>query len=474
MKRLDDFEKKIFYNRIGIKNKTKSFVRDIIEAIVSGILNIGYKMPSIEQLAEISGLSYSTITRVFTALAAQGYLIRINGTNAIVTDPFRPHLSPDKESTMLHYENYCIGETVLTADLTSLYDRVSKRNRKSTVPSQRNMIYEDLIETCCGYINTGRNGKYQPANIFYLHDYQAMVKAVGMVIKPEDGAVIIPDTASMIIRDALGLSPLNLIELPYGNNKYQIADLTSRCKLQKIAAIYLTPYLSYFTAQEADAVIRLQKEYNFKLIIDDRHRPWFYKNTHLMLDTWAEIIDSVISIEPLSYLSEDLSRFNLVAANPQIIKEVRLAAKKNGQQAYFYNAFAANTVLRSKLFKTVSEQVNKEIKELKKLINEIFYEADFWKPQPERLSSTPAMFFSAKHYYFPPCIVQQLKIFSIEIVDPEMYNPGYEHLDGIRIEFGSLVGRKNLKLVITSLYKLLKTVVEDYGIQKDGKAKSGK
>jgi hypothetical protein len=474
MRAIKDFERAIFCDRSHIKRKAETFENELINYIKQQILYLGYDMPSMEQISTLTGLSLSTVSRVFNALAKQNYLRKENGKNAIVIDPLHLNFgSPEKIDTY-YFDNFCIRKGTITNELNKLFVNTYRKYDQAAVTCSNNQIYEPLITSSCEYINNSRNGKYSYHNVFYLHDYQALVRAVGQVVSASPGAVIIPDTASRIIRDALEASPLTLIALPFGDSTYQIRQLEAQCKQQQIAAIYITPYRTYFTPGEVRQMIRLQKQYQFKLIIDDRHRPWFYQNDHLVLDPWAEIIDAIIGIEPLSYLTEELSRFNLLIAHKDFIKQVRIAALKHGPQAYSDRAFAAEYVLKNKVFRVANAMAKENINQLKELVNRILYKDNFWEPQPERLQTTPAIYLHPIKHLFPPSIYEQLKKEGFHMLDPEIYQPEFIELKILRIELGNFIGVKNKEAQIIKFFERVKNIAVEYTATRRVKGKQKK
>jgi hypothetical protein len=462
MRLIEDWEKGIFYDRSHIKRKAETFENELINYIKIQTLYLGYGMPSMEQISALTGLSLSTVSRVFSALARQSYLRKENGKNAIVIDPLHPNFGHPENTDTSYFDNFCIRKGTITYELNKLFVNTYRKYDQATLSCSNNQIYEPLIVTSCEYINNSRNGKYSYHNVFYLHDYQALVRAVGQVISALPGAVIIPDTASTIIRDALEASPLTLIALPFGDSTYQIRQLEAQCKQQQIAAIYFTPYRTYFTPGEVRHMIRLQKQYQFKLIIDDRHRPWFYQNDHLVLDPWAEIIDAIIGIEPLSYLTEELSRFNLLIADKDLIRQVRLAALKHGPQAYSDRAFAAEYVLKNKVFRIANVMAKENINQLKALVNRVLYKDNFWERQPARLRTTPVIYLQPKKHLFPPSIYEQLKKEGFHMLDPEIYQPGFTELKILRIELGNFIGVKNKEAQIIKFFERVKKLALEY------------
>lgn len=464
MRELKNWEKKIFFDRRSIGSKAASFLKELLSLILSGILPVGYHLPSVDQIAQITGLSASTVTRVLNALAKLGYLKRKNGQISIVTDPAHPESVVVDDADICYYDNVCIKDSHITSGLVSLYESTVKRNHSKTRADQQYRIFEDLNSTICEFINQSRNGNYTAANVFYLHEYHTLLRNLVTYLCGLKGAVVIPGNASTVIRNPFELSSINLVELPYDDYGFNINDLAAICKSQQVAAVYLTPCLTIHTPADVVKMIRLQRKYQFKLIIDDRHSPWLAGSKVVLLDAWTEIIDSIIYIEPLSYLIFKLSRFNIITANAEIIKEIRAITHKDGIHAYFSEAFAANMVMCSKVFKKVSLDVDEAIKALKTEVNAVFYKDDFWEAQPERLWNTPTLYLKPKHHYFPNDIFEILKAHHVYIVNTETYHPGVTPIYAIRFELGNQIGPKNLASQFISLDKLLRKVVKDFPI----------
>jgi len=462
VRELKNWEKKIFFDRRSIGSKVASFIKELLGLLLSGKLPAGYHLPSVDQIAKITGLSASSVTRVLNALAKLGYLKRKNGQISVVIDPANPDSIIVDDADLCYYNTVSVKSSHITSELASLFESIAKRNFNKISSDKKKLLFSDLNSTICDLINESRNGNYIVANVFYLHDYYAMLRSVAIYLSRDKGAIVIPSNASTVIRNKFDLPSITLIELPYDEDGFKMSDLAAICKRQQVSAVYLTPCLTIYTPADVAKIIRLQRKHQFKLVIDDRHSPWLAGSKVMLLDAWTEIIDAIIYIEPLSYLISNLDRFNIVTANAEIIKEIREIAEKDGIHAYFPEAFATNYVISSKIFKKTNIAVKEAIGALKAELNAVFYKDNFWEAQPERLSNTPSFCIRPKNHYFPAAIFEKLKTSHLYIVNPETEHPGVTPILAIWIELGNQIGSKNLRPQFVVMEKLLRKLMMDF------------
>ena len=109
MRDLKNFEHLIYIDFSSATQKTKSFARCLIDNVDLGILAVGFELPSVDQLSELTKLSVSTIHRSFHIMVNEGYLFTQNGICAVIRHPsFVPPLPVTGNSANFYLDNVCM------------------------------------------------------------------------------------------------------------------------------------------------------------------------------------------------------------------------------------------------------------------------------------------------------------------------------------------------------------------------------
>lgn len=466
MRDLEEFEKLIYTDFSKVKMKSLSLASHLIAHIIPGYFYVGFEMPSVEQLSGIVRLSPSTVVRAYSIMVDKGYLRRGNGVCAVICDSSSAKLVA-LEEVKDPYAIYdkCMKVGVLNGDLDKYFQRIRKEHYLKTLPAQQNHIYEPLILTFCEQKNKLQKTNYKVSNLYFMHDYQNLVRIIGIVLKEKGRSIIIPLTASDLVRSAFTAAGIKMIAVLVDEGGVCVKDLTRILASEKMCSIYLMPDVNdtdtvTMSIKRIKQVYELVKSYEVPILIDDNYRPWLDEKRCVMLDLGKSCIDQVIYIKPVSYMLDNFRRINIVAASEVMISKIRYAAELNGVQADYSTAFTINFILRSVLYVKTAREVAQGVKELKKIAFEIFGWSGYWKPEGLRLAGGPSLYISPVRGKFPADAYKLARAAGFYLEDP-YENQSKDATAGLRAELAYQIGKKNAAVQLKNLEKLLRKMVED-------------
>lgn len=461
MRELTEFEHLIFTDYSGVKHKVLSFSNDLMRWVDLRILVVGWVLPSVQQLANLTKLSISTLNRAFEKMVDAGYLIKKNGLCGVIAHPTYEKTKIIDRADHFILDDACMKTGSLNQGLPKLFFKFEDKHTYSVHPKDQNSIYNPLILYLCGLLNKQHGTAYIPASVYYMHDYQPMIRIVGSIIGEEGGGIVIPRIIDNAVRSAFQSSKVNLYHVNVNDKGLDLVHLAKLCcSGKKIGAVYLMPVVNNpdtltMDLEQIIEILKLHKKYKFMLLIDDRMRPWLENIGHLMLNLFSEVSDYIVYISPISYLYEKLSRINMVAASTLFIEKIRAAAKAQGKQAHYSEAFAVTSILQSTEYAQAVLNTNLAVKALKAIVYDVFTLTGLWKPEGLRMNIGPVAYIVPKRGKFSMEHYEQLKKLGIYVVNPGCYTAGNKEVIGFRIELAMQLDRQNLRGHFEKLEKLL-------------------
>jgi len=461
---INEFEIKFFIDYIELKNKNLRLSTYFICLVNRGNLYYGFKMPSVGTLAKLMKVARNTVIKAFREMVSEGYLVTQNGMRSVIR---HPAYSLNNESINVQDATYldspCVKPCYLTNDLVASFQREKKRSYEEISPGQQNQVYHPLLVTLCEQLNQFQKTSYFPSNIYYMHDYQSLIKCIGSALYEKSGAFIIPSHVSTTVRRAFESAGVKLVEVETDGYGFSINRLRRACAENKIIAIYMTPSINYAdsvdtSVERMEEIVKIRHEYQLKLIIDDWYRPWLGSQRNFVLEMVKDKLDFIIYVKPITYLYEEMSRLHLVAASNELIIKIRAAAKRYCKQAYYSIAVAANYVLTDSVFAKTAEQVQKVMEELKHFVNEVFSSTGFWKVYGIRLASGPMLYIVPVAGRFSSDAYVRAKDAGVFVINPENYNSTQLISRGLRADLSSEIGAKHIKTNIKKIEKLFRSL----------------
>lgn len=443
-------------------SRPREYANYLIGQIDLGNLAVGSKLPSVNDLHLKSSLSHANIREALKIMECKGYLSITSGINSCVKRPdLNPYL-PVQYEEVFHADYHCKHPKLHTIGIEKLYQKFRIDYSRETPPGQENSISPILINTLLNRYNVLHRQSYHCENLYYTHDYQLLIKSIGLVVKEKGSVVAISAQSDGVLRLALASAGLKMVEVKMDKDGLCTDDLARICLSRKVAAVFLTskasfPEFIYTTAERVNELFALQKTYQFKIIENDFYAPWLNTLDNLVLELAGDAVDAVIYLWPVSYLLSDISRLMVIAAHSKIIEAVRNKVKAEGKQAYRSIGNATNDLLLRKEFIKVQDLVKSELSVLRAIVLEVFSSSDFWQLAGIESDSGPAFFMKPSEGSFPAGAYQQLRDLGVFVYDPESYNGSA--LNGIRYDFSFYIGKKNFKITLQKIEKHSRNIV---------------
>jgi len=464
LENFDESEVKIFtgYNRV--RNKELSVSSYLISLVNCGVLYVGFQLPSVKMVAEFMGVSRNTVIKAFKEMSSQGYLFLQNGVRSVIRHPsYGPDSDLVEDTDTIILDNSFVRVCHLTIEMVTAFKRELQLSYENTLPGRQNRIYEPLRLTLCEQLNRFQKTSYLPSNIYYMHDYQSLIRCIGAALHIKGAGIIIPSIVHHIVRRAFESAGLKIIEVDTDLNGYSVAGLARACAVNKVVGIYLMPNINYADCTNTSVnrmkeIFMLREEYQLKLVIDDWYRPWLGEQRSFVLEIAKANLEILIYLKPLTYLYEEMGRMYLVAASDGLIDKIRTAAKKYGKQAYYSVAVAADHILNGNLYTHVLKDTQSAMEELKLIVNEVFGSTGFWKEYGFKLESGPRLYIVPIQGKFKPQTYAISRKQGISIVNPENYTSTGYPLRAIIADLSNLVGKRGVRPAIVKIERVFRTL----------------
>jgi len=459
-------EENIYNSFKPAANKCNSFVNHLKIHIEDGTLPLGFILPSIEQLADVTGLSISTVSRAMHKLAEQNYVILKQGAAIKVSHPSSAFLDKSiRTDRKLIFNDPCMWIGSLNKSFHDDYFRITKAHYEETQPSLQSFSYEPLNMTLCEQTNMGQGTSHLYPSFNYLHGDADLLRVIALAISKPGGVTIIPKNMPIKLKDALTNSHTALIEINSDAGGLSIKQLIKACSENDVNAVYLMPEFNFpdtrsMSKRRIEHIIEAQKEWGFNIIADDRFKFWNSLKNSLFLRLSKKIADKVVYLKPVSNHHPDLQRIKLVIAKPTLINKIRELASEGNHQFYYSNAFAINLLLNRKSYDLQVAAILSALRDLKVFVYNIFSELSVWKEYGIRVDSGAAIYLEPKQGKFSPDAYASLVAEHIYVVDPSSYLKENESIAGLRLELTHLIGLKNIEHHLKKVNKVLVSLIE--------------
>lgn len=466
MRDLKIIEENIYNSFKPAANKCNSFVNHLKIHIEDGTLPLGFILPSIEQLADVTGLSISTVSRAMHKLAEQNYVILKQGAAIKVSHPSSAFLDKSiRTDRKLIFNDPCMWIGSLNKSFHDDYFRITKAHYEETQPSLQSFSYEPLNMTLCEQTNMGQGTSHLYPSFNYLHGDADLLRVIALAISKPGGVTIIPKNMPIKLKDALTNSHTALIEINSDAGGLSIKQLIKACSENDVNAVYLMPEFNFpdtrsMSKRRIEHIIEAQKEWGFNIIADDRFKFWNSLKNSLFLRLSKKIADKVVYLKPVSNHHPDLQRIKLVIAKPTLINKIRELASEGNHQFYYSNAFAINLLLNRKSYDLQVAAILSALRDLKVFVYNIFSELSVWKEYGIRVDSGAAIYLEPKQGKFSPDAYASLVAEHIYVVDPSSYLKENESIAGLRLELTHLIGLKNIEHHLKKVNKVLVSLIE--------------
>jgi len=440
--------------------KARALANYLIDQIIVGNIPVDSKLPSVKDLRTYTKVSLANVGKALHIMQDKGYLLIVSGVLSIAK------MSDTGESSALNnfYADFHIKQPRLhVLKLESHFQKLKIDCGRVLHPRMENSISLALIDTLANRFNA-RNDLDHNANQFcYTHNYQLLIKAVGLVIKEKPGVIVISAHSDSALRMGLASTGLKVLEVNTDKDGFCVDELAEICLNEKdVAAVFITskacfPNFAYTTAARIKALFVLQAKHGFKIVENDNYSPWIADHNNLVLQMAGKAMDDVIYLYPISYLLYDISLITVVSANAEIVARITDKVIPEGQQKSRSIADATNELLQDKIFFEVEDMVMSEVSLFRVLILEVFMESGFWQLNNKGDDSGPGLFLQPKKGSFPTDAFIKLSKKGLVVYDPKKAYDGSSR-DGLRFDLSFYISKKNFKADLQKIEKQCRNI----------------
>jgi GntR family transcriptional regulator / MocR family aminotransferase len=224
----------------------------IRNAIRTGQLRPGDRLPSTRSLAERLGTARRTIDTAYAVLAGEGYLVRrgaagtavnadLDGRAIAVASGRTPRASPTMRPAVQAPRPFQLGLPALDAFPRKIWSRLVARHARGFVSAD--MAYPDpagyapLREAIAGYLATSRGVSCTAGQILITNGYQDAVNLVADVLLKRGDRVWIEDPNFPPTGETLRAAGATLVPIRVDAEGLRVSDGLARARRAKLAVV---------------------------------------------------------------------------------------------------------------------------------------------------------------------------------------------------------------------------------------------
>ena len=238
-------------------------IRDQLrEAVTTGQLRPGERLPSARSLADQLGVARGTVDAAYGALAGEGYLVGRGSAGTFVVSHLRmpkagrrpldpiatvappspaAQADPDRppEADMLLPFRICLP--AFDAFPRKLWARLTIRRARSL--STGGLVYPGatglpaLKQAIAAYLAVSRGLSCRPAQVIVTGGYQAGLTLIAMALMRSGDAIWFEDPGYVFARRALETAGAALVPVPVDDEGLRVADGMARCPGARFAVV---------------------------------------------------------------------------------------------------------------------------------------------------------------------------------------------------------------------------------------------
>lgn len=387
------FEKIIRLDKDSETSLYKQIAFSLINAIQSGTLKAGTRLPGSRVLAKNLGVHRKTIIAAYEELNNQDWITIIPRKHAAVSERI-PLLDPQRWDSTEHrspFENelklpFRIISEKATYPVTSIpdifiddgypdvrlspIDELLKTYRFYT--SRRHTIKNAHIGSEQGtnnlrtvlvqYLSETRGLNMSSENILITHGAQMSIYLAARLLLHTEAYIVVGTPNYPIANDTFKETGAKLIEVAVDENGMDVDAIEVICKEKRIAAVYVIPHHHYPTTvtlsiERRMKLLELSKQHSFTIIEDDYDYDYHYTSSPYLPLASSGHLGNVLYIGSFSKILDPSLRIGFMVAPKNFIEQC-VALRKlvdAGGDGYMQNALAAvikNGELKRHLKKT--------------------------------------------------------------------------------------------------------------------------
>ena len=446
-------DKEIYLDLRADSHKLEHLTHHFVKIISSGELPYGYKLKSVKEMAQLTGLSIPSIYLVLEALVARKMVTTAKGAVAKVSY-IGPIEGPD---TTIYVQADSQFKTVrrYTYSLNKYFHKVQEKHRSEHPPSLQNTSYGPLSLTCCNILNEQQGTNFHYNNSCYYHDARLLHFAVVSILSKKSGVVIIP-SQSLHLKAILSLKGINFFEVGFDDKGLLVDEVKLLCEQHKISAIYLMSRANFpnmlDTVEERIALLfQLKDRYGFTIIENCGFEPWLKDKENYILKLADNMMEDVIFISPIIHIIEEIGKQIFVIAHAEMICEINKYIALISSYKSYSMAYAIKEVLLSKVYAATIKELEYAVGQVAALIRKIFRTPGFWEPAGIRNEDGTAVYLVPREGYFRTDVYKRILELDILVTDPSSYYEEGTPVLGIRIDVSFLIGMTHAEETLSIL-----------------------
>ena len=268
------------------------FYRQIYErfrnAIASGLLKPGDRIPSARALTKELGLARGTIETAYSLLAAEGYIQARGQAGTIVTPDLKagspiivPPLRPGSGIAATSFRPdsilpFQMGLPALDAFPRKIWARLSARTARAMQPSD--MVHPDIFglpalrAQIAAYLQVSRGIICSPSQIFLTPGYRPSIEMIAHALLEAGDQVWVEDPGYPPTRELLGLMRIKSVSVPVDPDGMRVTDgisLAPRARAAVVTPAHQSPLCVSLSLSRRLALLDWAEQHKAWIIEDD-------------------------------------------------------------------------------------------------------------------------------------------------------------------------------------------------------------
>lgn len=447
----------ITYDRDATKSVYLQIAEGIIQAIRSGYLQAGRRLPGSRRMAELLGVNRKTSLLAYDELIAQGWLTVRSSRGTFVADTLpiiRPTtLAQNKPAPSKHagftWEvpeylqppvsfSFPLGfddglPDIRLAPMEELARAHSRNLRR--LWDQRALSYQDALghpqlrAQLAEELNATRGLNITADHIIITRGSQmAIFLAARIIISHNKGRVVMTSpgyrTGSLNFQYAGG----QVEYVPVDAQGMSIEALEAKCRQQQVALVYVTPHHHYPTTvtlspERRIQLLQLAERYDFAILEDDYDYDFHYANNPLLPLASGDHSRRVLYIGSLSKNISPAMRVGYLVSTPEVIRELPKIRRLIDRQGDVVVESAIAELLREGVIRRYLKKALREYRQRRDLCDQLFREVLHDYIQFERPDGGLAIWAKFHPDIKLPVLSQALKAKGMYLSDGYFYHP---------------------------------------------------